>query len=63
MATVEQTADELLVGLGPYAEERLPVVWVRRRERARNGFVLALLIGVQVAWLAALAYGAYAFIG
>ena len=62
MATVEQTANELLVGLGRHAEERLRAEWVCRRQRVGNGFVLALLIGVQLAWVTALVYAAYVFI-
>ena len=63
MTTIETTADERFVGLGAHAEERLPAEWARRRQRAGNGLVIALLTSVQLAWLAALAYAAYIVIG
>jgi hypothetical protein len=54
--------EEPLVGLGPAAETRLSAEWARRRNVAHDVLVIGLLVGIQVAWLAALAYAAYVFL-
>ena len=41
MASVETPADGPLVGLGPDAETRLPAAWLKQRQRAGNGLVIA----------------------
>jgi hypothetical protein len=62
MGSVDTTADQPLVGLGPDAETRLPVVWAERRDRATRAIVVGFLITVQLAWLAAFAFAAYRFL-
>ena len=71
MASVEP-AHEPLVGLQPVAKPRLSAVSaepqqrVRQqqsvRQRVRNALAISLLVAVQLAWLAALAVGAYVFL-
>jgi hypothetical protein len=63
MASVETPADTQLVGLGPGAETRLPASLLEARRRIGNGLVIALLVGIQLAWVGLLLYAAYFFIG
>ena len=63
MGSVETPVEGLLVGLEAEAESRLPATWLKRRERTRNMLVIALLVGLQLAWVGLLLYAAYFFIG
>jgi hypothetical protein len=63
MTVVETAADDAFVGLDEGAETRLPARVLDLRERLGNAAVVAVLVGVQVAWLAVFVYAAYLFLG
>jgi hypothetical protein len=54
-------AEDLFVGLDG-AETRLPGSWQRGVRRAQETAVAVLLVGLLLAWIAALGFAAYTFI-
>jgi hypothetical protein len=63
MTVMETAADDAFVGLDAGAESRLPARVVDMRARLGNAAVVAILVGVQIAWLAVFVYAAYLFLG